>query len=214
MRNFLFLSNYFLIILLSFLFGCSVPSYDDFKPKSYDEYYNSLENTTIEMELVVDNRRAICFYTNDSTTYVFTIKYQYSSEFGYIYNTENNELYDIENKKINHKKINVDAENAISKLYNSNNILFHLNFDYTKFEYINTVTVCNRKCNKYRFTDELNGEEATFNVYIDTETGFCLKGVCVVKDSTKIYFEAKKFINESAINEYIDLIKEYEKSSR
>lgn len=207
------LSNSLLIIVSTFIIGCKTPVYNDFKPKTYDQYYNSLENTTIEMELVVNNKRAMCLYTNDTKTYVFTIKYQYSSEFGYIYNTVNNELYSIENQKIIKKEINVDAENAIAKLYKSNNVLFHLKYDFSKFEYINTVTVCNRECNKYRFIDELNGEEATFNIYIDNETGFCLKGVCVVKDSTKIYFETKKFITQSSINDYIKLIDEYEKNT-
>ena len=127
MRKLLFLSHSFLIIIVSFLLGCSAPTNNPFKPKSYNDYYNSLENTTIEMELVIDNKRAICFYTNDTEIYVFTIKYQYSGEFGYIYNTTKNELYDIENRTIKEKKINIDAENAISKLYNSNNVLFHLN---------------------------------------------------------------------------------------
>lgn len=215
MQKILILFSNFLLILLSvFAAGCESSSINDFKKKSYDEYYTSLENTTIEMELVVDNKRAICFYTNDSKTFIFTIKYQYSSEYGYLYNTVNNELYCLENQVITQKKINSDAEEAIWKLYNSNNILFHLQFDYSEFEYIGTVTICNRECNKYRFIDQLNGEEATFNIYIDNETGFCLKGVCVVDDSTKIYFEAKKFIKEANIQPYIDLINKYEKNTQ
>ena len=96
------------------------------------------------------------------------------------------------------------------KLYNASNFLFHLKYDFSKFEYINTVTVCNRNCNKYRFKENINGTLATFNVYIDQATGFCLKGVCVIDDETKIYFETKRFISEPNINNYFNAINEYE----
>lgn len=214
MRRFLIsFCNILLIVLCVSIAGCTSPSSSGFQKKSYNDYYTSLENTTITMELVVDNKRAICYYTNNAETYVFTIKYQYSSEYGYIYNTTSNELYCIENQIITQKKINNEAEDVISKLYNSTNILFHLQFDSSKFEYINKVTICNRECNKYRFIDKLNGEESTFNIYIDNETGFCLKGVCVVDGSTKIYFEAKRFVKENNISPYIKLINQYEKNT-
>lgn len=207
--------NSLFIFISSFIFGCNAPSCDNnFKKKTYDDYYNSLENTTIEMELIVDNNRAMCLYSNDGETYVFTIKYQYSGEYGYIYNTKNNELFCIENQKVTQKKLNIDAENKISELYNTNNILFHLRFDTEKFEYIQTVTVCNKKCDKYRFVDKLYDTEATYNIYIDKETGFCLKAVCVVNGSTKIYFETKRFIKTPSIENYLFMIKEYNKNTR
>ena len=95
-----------------------------------------------------------------------------------------------------------EAEQEITDLYNNSNVLFHLKFDYSQFEYINSVTVCNRECDKYRFVDEINGEEATYNVYIDKETGLCLKGVCIINDSTMMYFETKNFVKEPSTGNY------------
>lgn len=212
MRRILTLSFNALLIIVSLLFpGCdSNESIYNFQPKTYNEYYNALENTTIQIELVVNNKRAVCYYSNDSTTFVYTIKYQHSNEYGYIYNTKTNELYCMEDQKITKKELNDDAEETISKLYNASNFLFHLKYDFSKFEYINTVTVCNRNCNKYRFKENINGTLATFNVYIDQATGFCLKGVCVIDDETKIYFETKRFISEPNINNYFNAINEYE----
>ena len=102
MRRLLFFSYEFIIIFFSsFLFGCETStSFMDFQPKSYDEYYNFLENTTIQIEMVVNNKRAVCTYTNDGTIYVYTIKYQHSNEYGYIYNTLSNELFCLEDKVI------------------------------------------------------------------------------------------------------------------
>lgn len=214
MRRLLFFSYEFIIIFFSsFLFGCETStSFMDFQPKSYDEYYNFLENTTIQIEMVVNNKRAVCTYTNDGTIYVYTIKYQHSNEYGYIYNTLSNELFCLEDQVITSKKMKDEAEEIITKLYNTSNILFHLKFRYQDFEYINTVTICNRECDKFRFIDELNGEEVTFNVYIDQETGFCMKGVCITKDTTLIYFEAKRFICESSTESYKEIILKYEKN--
>ena len=215
MRRLLLLTyNALFIILLSFLNGCKSASYiDEFKPKSYDHYYNSLENTTIQIELIIDNRRAICLYSNDSDYYVYTIKHQYSNEYGYIYNTKTNELYCIENQTIVSKQLNKDAEDTITHIFDSLNILFHLNYDFSTFEYINTVKVCNRPCDKYRFVDKINNQSATFNVYIDQETGFCLKGVCVINNETTIYFETKRFINEPSIQCYLEQLNNYNKKN-
>lgn len=211
MRKLLFLSFHsFIIFVSTFLLSCSnTTSSVDFYPKSYDEYYTALENTTIEMELVINKHRAICTYTNDSVLFVYSIKYQYSNEYGYIYDTKNNELYAIENHKITEKILNAEAEQKISELYSSNNVLFHLKFDYSQFEYINTVTVCNRECDKYRFTDEINGEEATYNVYIDKQTGLCLKGVCIINDSTIMYFETKNFVKEPSTIDYKQVLNSF-----
>ena len=211
MRKLLLLTyNAFIIFISSFFLGCNQPIQNQqFYPKTYNEYYNALENTTIQMELVINNKRAICYYTNDSDLYVYTIKHQYSNEYGYIYNTKTNELFCIENQVITEIKLNKEAEDEIMKLYNTWNMLFHLSYDFSTFEYINTVTVCSRECDKYRFEDEINKETATFNVYIDKETGFCLKGVVVVNNTTTILFETKRFMYEANTNQYIEIIKEY-----
>lgn len=211
-RLLIFSYNFIIIFFSSFLFGCETStSFMDFQPKSYDEYYNFLENTTIQIEMVVNNKRAVCTYTNDGIIYVYTIKYQHSNEYGYIYDTLTNELFCLEDQIITGKKMRDEAEEAITKLYNSSNILFHLKFDYAKFVYINTVTICNRSCDKFRFIDEINGEEVTFNVYIDKETGFCLKGVCSSKDTTYIYFETKSFLLKPSIDTYKQIITSYNK---
>ena len=211
MRKLLLLTyNAIFILISSLMTGCNQSlQYQDFYPKTYDEYYTSLENTTIQIELVINNKRAICYYTNDSQFYVYTIKHQYSNEYGYIYNTLTNELYCIENQVITEKKLNKEAEDSIIGLYNTSNIMFHLNYDFSKFEYINTVTICNRECDKYRFEDKINNELATFNIYIDKETGFCLKGVAVINNTTVIYFETKKFIQEPNTNHYIEELNKY-----
>lgn len=206
MYKYLILSyNAILLFLLTFITGCgAVEKNKTFEPKTYTEYYEALENTTIQIELIINNKRAICYYTNNSEFYVYTIKHQYSNEYGYIYNTKTNELYCIENQLITEKKLNHEAEQEITDLYNNSNVLFHLKYDYSSFEYINTVTVCSRECDKYRFEDTINGEPATFNVYIDKDTGFCLKGVCIVNNITTIYFETKVFIREPKIDTYLN----------
>ena len=44
---------------------------------------------------------------------------------------------------------------------------------------------------------------------IDKETGFCLKGVAVINNTTVIYFETKKFIQEPNTNHYIEELNKY-----
>lgn len=202
--------NTIIFLLLSLLVGCKSPANpNEFKQHSYDDYYNALENTTIQIELIIDNKRAICYYTNNAEFYIYTIKYQYSNEYGYIYNTKTNELYYLENQRITSKIYKDEAEELITYLYNNANILFHLQYDYKTFEYVNTVTVCNRICDKYRFTKKINGQKATFNIYIDKITGFCLKGICVVDEATAFYFEAKRFLYEPSVNNYIREVNAY-----
>ena len=41
-----------------------------------------------------------------------------------------------------------------------------------------------------------------YNVYIDKQTGLCLKGVCIINDSTIMYFETKNFVKEPSTIDY------------
>ena len=107
MQKLLVLSiNLVFLVFSSFILGCTTTRETyDFQPKTYDEYYNAIENSTIQFELIIADKRAVCYYTNDSITFVYTIKHQYSNEYGYIYNTSLNELYCMENQVITEKKI-------------------------------------------------------------------------------------------------------------
>lgn len=191
----------FLMSLSCMLFGCKETiNYTEFEQRTYDEYYSDLLNTTIEMDLIIEGQQASCFYTNDSNLFVFTIKYEHSSEYGYIYEKETNSLYCIENQEISIK----DLSNipSLKDFLKNLNFLFYLKFDCNNFEYITTVTICNRQCNQYRFTETIKGKDTVFFVYIDQETSFCLKAICSYNDTTNIYFQTKKFICEPSVNEY------------
>ncbi len=202
--------NSIFILLTWFTTGCSAqPKKKEFTPKPLDEYYNILENSTIEMELFVDDKRTTCFYSNDTQLFVFTIKYQQSNEYGYLYDKSNNELYNIENHSIETESINKNPINIMNDLFEESYFLFHLKFDPEKFEYKESTYLCNKLCDVYRFVDEVKGEEAVFNIYIDQETGLCLKGVCSINDLTYVYFETKKFVNQPCINDYYKKIEEY-----
>ena len=204
MRRFLSLTLNFIILFVScFTSGCKAENNQEQIPhKTYQEYHNILLNSTIEMELTVNNKKATCFYGNDSNIYVYTIKYQHSTEFGYIYDSEKEILYGFENKKIYIKKENISLDEIIEEMFKYANFLLYINHDTSGYEYKNTVTVCNRKCDKYRFIDELNGEEATFNVYIDKETTLCLKATCTTESGFNLLFETKKFNYVPAVDYY------------
>lgn len=197
----------FLMFISCLLWGCQEQrDFSGFNPKTAEEYYASLLNTTMEIELIVNNQRTQCFYSNDSNIFVFTIKYEHSNEYGYIYDNENNDIYYIENQQISYMKSadDVSVDLLLSKL----NFLFFLNFDTSKFDYIDDYILvsCNRKCNHYRFTEIINNNETVFNIYIDEESAFCLRATCSVNDSTIIHFETKKFVYEPCVNQYRTMV--------
>lgn len=197
----------FLMSISCLLYGCQEQKeISKFTPKTVDEYYTNLLNTTMEIDLIINGQRTQCFYSNDSNLFVITIKYEHSNEYGYIYDNETNDIYNIENHEISFVKStdNVPTEKLLSKL----NILFYLNFDHSKFDYVDdyTLTICNRKCDHYRFTELINGNETVFNLFIDRESAFCLRATCSVNASTIIHFETKKFIYEPSVNQYRTMV--------
>lgn len=197
----------FLMFLSCLLWGCQNPKeISGFQAKTTDEYFSNLLNTTMEIELIVNNQRSKCFYSNDSNIFVFTIKYEHSNEYGYIYDNETNDVYCIENQELNYYNTLDDV--SIEQLLNKLNFLFYLKFDTSKFDYIDDymLTICNRKCDHYRFTEIINGNETVFNIYIDRESSFCLRATCSINDNTIIHFETKKFTNESEVNQYRTMV--------
>lgn len=216
MRRFLSLTLNFIILIVScFTSGCKTESNQDQIPhKTYQEYYEILLNSTIEMELTINNKKATCFYGNDSNIYVYTIKYQHSTEFGFIYDSNKEILYSFENKNISIRKENILLDEIIENVFKYANFFIYINHDTSGYEYKNTVTVCNRKCDKYRFVDELNGEEATFNVYIDRETTLCLKATCTTESGFNLLFETKKFNYVPSIDYYKTCIDSFNYSNK
>lgn len=203
----LFIFNSIFILQYLFITGCNIHSKEtDFTPKTNVEYTSNFLNTTIEMELIKSDKRSICFYSNDTNIFVFTIRHQYSSEIGYIYCKSDKTLYYYDDGQISISQTNIDFENNIFNIPLETNVLFHLDFKEENFEYKKTVTVCNRECDKYRFITNVRNKELIFNIYIDKETGFCLKAVCSLDDVTDIYFETKKFINQPDIDYYKQLL--------
>lgn len=195
MRKILSLSINFVILIIScFTSGCS-PEVEkqEIPHKTYQEYYDILLNSTLEMELNINNKKATCFYSNDSNTFVYTIRYQHSTEYGFIYDKQSQILYSYENQNIAIEKTDISVDEIMEKVFNHANFLLYLNYDTSGYEYKNTVTVCNRTCDKYRFVDEFKGEEATFNVYIDQETSLCLKTTCTLSNGSTFSFDTKKF---------------------
>ena len=88
MRKLLSFSLYVFIAFISnILIGCnnSTP-YSEIPEKSYEEFYEDLKNTTIEMEVVIKDKRATFLYTNDDSYFISTIKYENAQEYGFIYN--------------------------------------------------------------------------------------------------------------------------------
>lgn len=215
MRKLLTLSfNAILILLTSLFSGCENQiKKNDFIPKTNEEYMESLLNTTIEMELIIEEKRATCYYSNNSDIFVFIIKGQYSSPSGYVYSKSEKTVYYYDGEKLIVTKTNVSFDEHIKNVHSETNFLFHLEFKDEPFEYKKTVTVCNRECDKFRFKTTIRNKDLTFNIYIDKETGFCLKAVCSYDDSTDIYFETKKFIQSSDLEFFINLINKCKKEN-
>lgn len=195
----------FLMFISCLLWGCQeTKEVSEFKIKTKDEYYTNLLNTTLEIELLINNQRTQCFYSNDSNIFVFTIKYEHSNEYGYIYDNETNDVYCLDNQELS--LMSVNNEITMEQLLDKFNFLFYLKFDTTNFELKNTLSICNRICDHYRFTEVINNTDTVFNVYIDRESGFCLRATCSINDSTIIHFETKKFIYEPSVNQYRTMV--------
>lgn len=216
MRRFLILSLNFIVLIVScFTTGCkNTERKDEIPHKTYQEYHDILLNSTLEMELTINNRRASCFYSNNSNIYVYTIKYQHSTEYGFVYDKTNEILYSYENKNISISKTDISLDEIIENMFKKANFLLYLNHDTSGYEYKNTVTVCNRKCDKYRFVDEIDGEEATFNVYIDKETTLCLKATCILNNNSTFSFETKDFNYSPSVGYYKTLIDNFNNESK
>ena len=61
MRKLLYASLYSLLVMISsILTGCNQPFKDNGIPnKTYEDFYEDLKNTSIEMEVIVKDKRAI-----------------------------------------------------------------------------------------------------------------------------------------------------------
>lgn len=190
------------------LFGCNTQkNTNDLKEKTINEFHEEIKNTKFDMELIIDNYRATCSYANDSQLYVFSIKYENNKEYGYIYDSVNHELYNIDNGYLKLKSDNTLKKNEmIEKLLSSSCLIYYINHDLDKFEFIEQTIIANRDCNKYRYITEHKGKEMVYNIYIDIETQLCLKTVCSHGDNIEFYFEAKKFENNPSLDSYKEMI--------
>ncbi len=212
MRKLLSASLYTLLVLLSNI----IPSCNDdkevkFEEKTYEELYEELQNTTIELEVLKEGKRNIFYYSNNENIYIFTIKYDNGPEFGYIYDRENQTIYNLERQNVTIQFEGTLATDYFEKIFKASNFLLYLSLDYEKFEYIDTTTIVNRKCYQYRYeTKTKNGSEVS-NFFIDKETSLCLKYIFSIDGETKLYIETKRFTSGSNIDCYKQLIDAYQK---
>lgn len=209
MRKLLYASLYSLLVMISsILAGCNQPFKDNGIPnKTYEDFYEDLKNTAIEMEVIVKDKRAIFFYTNDENYFITTIKYENAQEFGFIYDLHNNILYTVDKGQITAEFTSLVAESQITSIFQSANYFFYLKFDTNKLVFQEKTTIINRECNKYRYED--TDKNLVYNIYIDTQTSLCLKCVCSNNDVTEAFFETKKFESSPNIENYTSLITQY-----
>ena len=129
MRKLLNLSLYVILGLLSnLLLGCNEPnneSGNNIPDKTYEEFYNELGDTTIEMEVVLNDKRATFFYSNDEEYFVSTIKYENAQEFGFVFNKQDNILYTIDKGEVTQSVSSSIAKNKLATIFKSANYLFY-----------------------------------------------------------------------------------------
>ena len=209
MRKILYTSLYaFLIMVSSILFGCNEPFNDTLIPeKSYEDFYEDLKNTAIEMEVIIKDKRAIFYYTNDDNYFINTIKYENAQEFGFICDLKNNTLYTVDKGQITGEITSLIAESQIKSIFQSANYFFYLKLDKNKLVYQETTTLLNRECDKYRYED--TNKNLVYTIYLDKQTSLCLKCVCSNEDVTELFFETKKFEFNPNIQNYILLVNSY-----
>ena len=216
MRKLLNLSLYVILGLLSnLLLGCNEPnneSGNNIPDKTYEEFYNELGDTTIEMEVVLNDKRATFFYSNDEEYFVSTIKYENAQEFGFVFNKQDNILYTIDKGEVTQSVSSSIAKNKLATIFKSANYLFYLKLNKNKFVFQETVTIANRECSKYRYEEP--SKNLVYNIFIDKETSLCLKCVCSKNDTVEMFFETKKFLQETNVQNYKILVYTYNESKK
>jgi len=213
MRKLFSLSLYIIMgFFLNMLLGCNEPNdspTNSIPDKTYEEFYNDLGNTTIEMEVVIKDKRATFFYSNDQEFFVSSIKYENAQEFGFVYNKLDNILYTIDKGQITKQVTSSMAQVQITNIFKTANYLFHLKLNKDKFVFQETVTIADRECSKFRYED--TSKNQVYNIYLDNETSLCLKCVCsnINTNTTEFFFETKKYTQEPNVTNYKDLIFSY-----
>lgn len=210
MKKLLHLSLCALVSVISnMLVGCSEPNNNDFTipDKTYEDFYKDLEDTTIEMEVIIKDKRTMFYYSSNEEYFVTTWKYENGQEFGFIYDNMNKTLYTLDKGKITLDVSASIAEKQIENIFKSANFLFYLKLDKSKFEFVEQVEIANRICNKFRYNDKSN--DVVYNIYIDTESSLCFKCVRSKNNSTELFFEIKKFDNNTNIESFKSLINIY-----
>ena len=120
---------------LNILVGCSSPFKDNSIPnKTYEDFYDDLINTTIEMEVVIKEKRAIFNYTNNENYFVTTIRYENGQEFGFIYERQNKILYTMDKGQITNDFSSIIAESQVNQIFQSANYFFYLRLDKEKMD--------------------------------------------------------------------------------
>lgn len=213
MRKLLSFSLYALLMLVSNIFtGCTKETVDlKFEEKTYAELYEELKNKTVELEVVIEGKRNMFFFSNNDNIYIYTIRYENGPEMGHIYDNNTKRVYSLERNQLTLKYSGVEAEEHIEKIFNASSLLIYLKLDKTKFEYIETTTITNRECFKYRYENQTKKGTEVFHLFIDKETSLCLKCVYYINDEVKLYFETKKFSPSSEVDIYKNLVDSFMK---
>lgn len=213
MRKLLSFSLYALLMLVSNIFtGCTKETVDlKFEEKTYAELYEELKNKTVELEVVIEGKRNMFFFSNNDNIYIYTIRYENGPEMGHIYDNNTKRVYSLERNQLTLKYSGVEAEEHIEKIFNTSSLLIYLKLDKTKFEYIETTTITNRECFKYRYENQTKKGTEVFHLFIDKETSLCLKCVYYINDEVKLYFETKKFSPSSEVDIYKNLVDSFMK---
>lgn len=213
MRKLLSFSLYALLMLVSnIITGCTKETVDlKFEEKTYEELYEELKNKTVELEVVIEGKRNMFFFSNNDNIYIYTIRYENGPEMGHIYDNSTKRVYSLERNQLTLKYSGVEAEEHIEKIFNASSLLIYLKLDKTKFEYIETTTITNRECFKYRYENQTKKGTEVFHLFIDKETSLCLKCVYYINDEVKLYFETKKFSPSSEVDIYKNLVDSFMK---
>ena len=212
MKRILILPFCSLFALISFvLFGCSQTPKNVVEIKEYSNYEEYLENKAFEIEMSFDKSKATYLFASNSNVYVLSTKYKTGQEYGYIYNSDTNELYHMQNQYVTFVTNGSEAQEKIKKSVFSSLMLFYTSLDTQKFEYLGEEEVLNIECFKYSYKVTEGNTKKEFTLYIDIETSLCLKATCKIGNEKPKYmnFTIKKIYDDPNINEYINIINQY-----
>lgn len=209
MRKLILLPFYSVVALFSFiLFGCSKNPHNLIEIKEYNEYKEFLENKAFEMEIFWNDDKTTYLFASNSSMYISSTKYKSGKEFGYIYDSNLNQLYNMHNNCVTSITYGEEAKQKMKKNVFSSLMLFYTNLDVSKFKFEGKEKILNKDCYKYSYVDTEKNYKPEFTFYIDIETSFCLKATVTTETNT-LCFSITKVYSNPDINNYITIVNEF-----